>query len=88
MAKKTTGKGRAAVEASQPPVSPTPSPAPKARAYVTRQWLDEVAAGTEKSIRDTPAWKAAVQQLGLKEARRRLRLGCLASQLPGPNPSN
>jgi len=55
---------------------------------VTRQWLDEVAAGTEKSIRDTPAWKAAVQQLGLKEARRRLRLGCLASQLPGPNPSN
>jgi len=55
---------------------------------VTCQWLDEVAAGTEKSIRDTPAWKATVQQLGLKEARRRLRLGCLASQLPGPNPSN
>ncbi|MFZ0828843.1 MAG: hypothetical protein WAO02_15610 [Verrucomicrobiia bacterium] len=61
---------------------------PKSKAYLTKQWLDEVAAGTEKNIHDTPAWKAAVQRLGLKEVRRRLRLGCLASQYPGANPLN
>jgi hypothetical protein len=60
----------------------------KTKAYLTKQWLDEVAAGTEKGIRDTYAWKAAVQRLGLKEARRRLRLGCLASQYPDFNPLN
>ena len=60
----------------------------KAAAHVTRQWLDQVAAGTEKGIRDTYAWKAAVQQLGLKEARHRLRLGCLTSQLPDSTPRN
>jgi hypothetical protein len=64
-------------------------PAPrKTRAYITKQWLDEVAAGTEKSINDTYAWKDAVKRLGLKEVRRRLRLGCLASQLPGGSPQN
>jgi len=60
----------------------------KTKAYLTKQWLHEVAAGTEKGIRDTYAWKAAVQRLGLKEARRRLRLGCLATQYPEFNPQN
>jgi hypothetical protein len=60
----------------------------KSKAYVTKQWLDEVAAGTEKSIHDTPAWKDAVKRLGLKEVRRRLRLGCLASQYPELSPLN
>jgi hypothetical protein len=64
-----------------------PSPH-KTKAYLTKQWLDEVAAGTEKSIRDTYAWKDAVKRLGLKEVRRRLRLGCLASQYPEFNPQN
>jgi len=58
------------------------------RSYLTRRWLDEVAAGTEQSIRDTPAWNKAVKHLGLKEARRRLRLGCLTSQCPEANPLN
>jgi hypothetical protein len=60
----------------------------KTRAYLTKQWLDQVAAGTEKGIRDTYAWKNAVQQLGLKEARRRLRLSLLATQYPEANPQN
>jgi hypothetical protein len=47
-----------------------------------------VAAGTEKGIRDTYAWKQAVQQLGLKEAHQRLRLGLLSSQLPDTDPNN
>ena len=55
---------------------------------VTSEWLDEVSAGTEENIRDTPAWKEAVRCLGLSEARRRLRLGCLASQCPAPSPDN
>jgi len=65
------------------PHSPT-----RSKAYLTKQWLDDVAAGTEKSIRDTPAWKDAVHRLGLKEVRRRLRLGCLTSQYPDANPLN
>lgn len=52
------------------------------------QWLDEVAAGTEKGIRDTYAWKEAVRRFGLKEARKRLRLGLLTSRLPDLNPLN
>jgi hypothetical protein len=65
--------------------SPHPSKGP---VYLTDQWLDEVAAGTENGIRDTPAWKAAVRRLGLQEVRRRLRLGCLASQCPEANSEN
>jgi hypothetical protein len=60
----------------------------KARAYLSKQWLDQVAAGTEKGIRDTYAWKAAVKRLGLKETRRRLRLSLLATQYPEFNPQN
>jgi pilus assembly protein TadC len=58
------------------------------RCGVIRQWLDEVAAGTEKSIRDTHAWKDMVRRVGLKEARRILRLGLLASKLPDSTPLN
>ncbi len=72
--------------ASAPGVPPPVSR--KAHDYLTKQWLDEVAAGTEQNIRDTPAWKEAVRRLGLKEVRRRLRLGCLASQCPDGNPKN
>jgi len=85
---KPSGQPRLPFKVSQPPVSSGRHVPRKTRAYVTSQWLDEVAAGTEKGIHDTHAWKEAVKRLGLKEARRRLRLGCLTSQLPGPNPSN
>jgi len=54
----------------------------------TREELDEIVAGTEKGIRDTHAWKDTVRRVGLKEARRILRLGLLAGQLPGANPQN
>jgi len=60
----------------------------KARTCLSKQWLDQVAAGTEKGIRDTYAWKDAVQRLGLKEARRRLRLGLLTTRCPDANPLN
>ena len=70
------------------PANVGPNHPGKAKSYLTRQWLDEVAAGTEKGLRDTYAWKAAVQRLGLKEARRRLRLSCLASQCLEGNPQN
>jgi hypothetical protein len=65
----------------------TPMP-PNPHSKFSKRWLDEVAAGTEKGIHDTPAWKAAIKRLGLKEARRRLRIGCLVSQLPDRNPMN
>jgi hypothetical protein len=60
----------------------------KTRAYLTKQWLDEVTAGTEKGIRDTYAWRDAVKRLGLKETRRRLRLSLLANQIAAENPQN
>jgi hypothetical protein len=60
----------------------------KTRAYLTKQWLNQVAAGTEKGIRDTYAWKDAVKRLGLKEARKRLRLSLLANQIAADNPQN
>ncbi len=56
--------------------------------HLTKQWRDEVSAGMEKGIRDTPAWKDAVRRLGIKEVRRLLRLKCLASQVPDANPDN
>jgi hypothetical protein len=50
--------------------------------------LEEVAAGVELGIRDTAAWKDLVRRVGLKEARRILKLGVLSAQgIPG-NPEN
>jgi hypothetical protein len=57
-------------------------------AHVTKQWLKQAAVGIEKNICDTPAWKDGVRRLGIKEARRRLWLHCLASQCPEANPGN
>ena len=48
----------------------------------------EIAAGVEKGIRDTPAWKDMVRRVGLKEARRILKLGLLANQIADNNPLN
>jgi hypothetical protein len=63
-------------------------PPPGQRAVYTRQWLAQVAAGTEKGIRDTHAWQETVRRVGLKEARRLLRLGLLANQVADSNPRN
>lgn len=74
------------MQSSEPNVPP-----PVARkdwSYLTQQWLDKVAAGTEEGIRDTPAWKEAVRRLGLKEVRRRVRMACLISQFPAATPFN
>jgi hypothetical protein len=54
----------------------------------TSEELDEVTAGTEKSIRDTHAWQDMVRRVGLKEARRILKLGILSNQLLDGNPQN
>lgn len=56
--------------------------------YVANQWLDEVAAGVEKGIRDTHAWKESVRRKGLRETRRILRRSLLIGQLPCVNPRN
>ncbi len=68
--------------------SDVPSLPHKDWAYVANQWLDKVAAGVEKGIRDTHAWKEMVRREGLREARRHLRLSLLVRQLPGGNPRN
>ena len=54
-----------------------------ARHYMKAQ-LEEVSAGVEKGIQDTAAWKDLVRRVGLKEARRILKLGVLSAQdIPG-----
>ena len=47
-----------------------------------------VAAGTEKGIRDTYAWKESVRKFGLQETRKMLKLGLLSRKLPDHNPMN
>ena len=61
---------------------------PRPHTYPDQQWLDEVSAGTEKGIRDTAAWKDLVRRVGLKEARRILKLGLLKWQDPPADPGN
>jgi hypothetical protein len=85
---KPSGQTRLPLKVSQTSVPAHHHVRRKTRAYVTAQWLDEVAAGTEKSIRDTHAWKDMVRRMGLKEARRILRLGLLTTQLPDRHPIN
>lgn len=72
--------------ASAPGVPPPVSR--KAHDYLTKQWLDEVAAGTEKGIRDTHAWKDLVRREGLQEARRILRMGLVGWQIADDQPQN
>ncbi len=54
----------------------------------SREEVDKVTKGTERGIRDTYAWKDMVRRVGLKETRRILKLGLLASKLPERNPQN
>ena len=49
---------------------------------------DDLPANVEKGICDLPVWKDMVARVGLKEARRILRCGLLAGQLPECNPEN
>jgi hypothetical protein len=62
-------------------------PSGPAKPY-TKEQQEELAAGIEKGIRDTPVWKDMVRRVGLKEARRILKLGILSNQLPDGNPQN
>jgi pilus assembly protein TadC len=64
------------------------NPPPASRHRYSREELDEIVAGTEKGISDTHTWQDLVRRVGLKEARRILKLGLLSSQLPASNPQN
>lgn len=78
-------KNRPKVAKSAPDPFPD-APPPVAKHYYTREELDEIVAGTVQSIDDTPAWKDMVRRVGRKEARRILKLGLLANQLPASSP--
>jgi hypothetical protein len=55
---------------------------------LTKQDLDELAAGVESGIRDTPAWKVLVSRVGEKEAARILRVSLFAKLAIQPDPNN
>jgi len=84
---KTPARSKSDSCASSDPDWPPP-PAHNPWAHVTQPWLDEVAAGTDKSIRDTQAWKEAVMKHGLAETRRLLPLSLPAGQCPAADPLN
>jgi len=55
---------------------------------LTKQDLDELAAGVQSGIRDTPAWKVLVRRVGEKEAARILRVSLFAKLSIQPDPNN
>ena len=55
---------------------------------LTKQDLDELAAGVETGIRDTPAWKQLVRRVGEKEAARILRVSLFTKLAIHPEPNN
>jgi hypothetical protein len=55
---------------------------------LSKQDLDELAAGVETGIRDTPAWKQLVRRVGEKEAARILRVSLFAKIATQPDPNN
>ena len=61
---------------------------PMSNKPLTKQNLDEIAAGVESGIRDTPAWKVLVSRVGEKEAARILKLSLFAKLAIQPDPNN
>ena len=55
---------------------------------LTKQDLDELAAGVETGIRDTPAWKQLVRRVGEKEAARILKVSLFAKLGIQSDPNN
>ena len=55
---------------------------------LTKRDLDEMAAGVESGIRDTPAWKQLVRRVGEKEAARILKVSLFANLANHPEPNN
>jgi hypothetical protein len=55
---------------------------------LAKQDLDEIAAGVESGIRDTPAWKVLVSRVGEKEAARILKVSLFAKLAIQPDPNN
>ena len=53
-----------------------------------KQDLDELAAGVESGIRDTPAWKDLVRRFGKKEAARILKVSLFAKIGVHSEPNN
>jgi len=79
---------------SKKPLAPTggphshePKPAAPFKRY-SKANLDELAADTERGIRDLPVWKEWVQRFGRAVARKFLRRGLVINQLTDGNPDN
>jgi hypothetical protein len=54
----------------------------------SKQQQEKFAANLEKGIRDLPVWKELVRRVGLKEARKILKLGVMSAQGVSGNPRN
>ncbi|HWW02824.1 MAG TPA: hypothetical protein VNZ64_24205 [Candidatus Acidoferrum sp.] len=87
MKKKKTAKRKTPAGASKVPdwvLDDSPAP----NKPVTKPDLDELAAGVEAGIRDTPAWKQLVRRVGAKEAARILKVAVFSRHAIRPEPNN
>jgi len=86
MKKKKTAKRKTRAAASKVPDWLLDDPPPTQP--LKKQDLDELAAGVESGIRDTPAWKHLVRRVGEKEAARILKVALFSQVAIQPEPNN
>jgi hypothetical protein len=87
MKKKKTQKRKMPPRASKMPDWVLDDP-PVPTKPLKKQDLDELAAGVESGIRDTPAWKYLVRRVGEKEAARILKVALFSQVAIQPEPNN
>jgi len=87
MKKKKTAKRKSPAGASKMPGWVLDDPSVPNRP-LNKQDLDELAAGVESGIRDTPAWKDLVRRVGKKESVRILKARLFAKHGVQADPNN
>jgi hypothetical protein len=79
---------------SKPPEQESQVPAwvlddgPKRKKPYTKAEIDELTAGVQAGIEDTPVWKEYVRRFGEKEAARILKVGLFRSHIVQGDPNN
>jgi hypothetical protein len=62
--------------------------APKRKKPYSKAEIDELAAGVQSGIEDTPVWKDYVRRFGKKEAARILKVGLFRTHIVQGDPNN
>jgi hypothetical protein len=87
MKKKKTAKRKTSATASEVPDWVLDDPLVPTHP-LRKEDLDELAAGAESGIRDTPAWKELVRRVGKRKAARVLKAALFSQVAIRPEPNN